>query len=250
MRLAQEHIQRFAGCVGMAEKEQLLHHHMDASVAGVAERDEVSHGVVLSLARNTLPHAVDVVDVELVGCSALAAGVSISRQDSLFVAAERDLRLGAFPVFVAERTALAALDGPRAVDFDLTRLAALLRPGQKRVGQAAINARTDSAARNGASLAPVFFSAPHVQHRASDGPTRKAKPLPRGLGLKCRLASTALLWRVAASRLSARLHLAWAATLDVAAVWLKAKAAIDAIYWPIISLLNHRQNVVRAHANG
>lgn len=250
MRLAQEHIQRLAGGVGMAEKEQFLHHHMDAPVAGVAEGDEVFHGVILRLARNSLPHPVDVVDVKLCCGATFSAGVAIAGKNGLLVAAKGNLGLRALSVLMAERAALAAFNGSRAIDLSLAWLAALLRTRQKRVRETAVDTWPNGSASNRTGFASCVLSPPHVQLGAGYRSACHAEALHGRSRRKGSLAPAALFGRVAASRLPSRFHLARTAAFDVAAVGLKAKAAIDAINGPIVSLFHHRQNVVSAYANG
>lgn len=140
----QKQIQRLARGVGMPEEEKLLRNDVNAPMAGLAKRDEVSHRVVLGRTRDAFSHAVDVVDVQVGGGLTLAARATVTLQHRLLVAAERARGLGFLSVLGAQRAAFCGRQHVSAVLLKLTRLASGLRSRAINELRGAVSALTDS----------------------------------------------------------------------------------------------------------
>lgn len=254
MSLRQKHIQRLARSVGVTEVKQPLHHCMDAAVACAAERDEITHRVVLSIARDAFAHPVDVVDAELFCRPALSAGVAVAGHDGLLVAAKRSLIVKALAsaplVLFTKWTALGCLGGSFATDFKLTRLASRLWASLKRVRHLAVSAGANGPQLDRSGLTSAFRKLPNVQLSARNRAACKAKALNRTGRLKARVAPLANALHVTAARHAPRLHLARSAALKISARRLNRDAAIGALNWLVFRDCSHEQNVVGAFPNG
>ena len=234
----------------MANEQKLVGDRVQPLMAWPAKRDEVFHGVVLSITRNAFSQAVNVVNAKLFGRAAFATFAFITLKNGIFIPAKCASGFRSLSVFSAKRAAFSCLNRHPAIFFNLTRLTAMLRASLERVRQPTIRARAHSSDFNCAGFASSRFKSPHIGFGAGDWAAGVAKLLTGRIGFVFRAASFARFLRVSTSRHSARLHLAGAAAFKVATRWLNLDAAIGAIDRPVLLQFCHRQIVHGAFANG
>jgi len=246
----QKNAQRLKRGVFVTLEEQLFGHHVHAAVACGAKRYQVFDGVVLHGAGDALAHAVDVVDVQIVGGPALSASVPVTSQNNGLVSPERPLFPHPLSVHASHR---ASLNGHQRVSPALlcfTRGASFLRPVCEGKLYAAISAFCDFTKRALAFMSAKVAQVNYVCFRASGWAAWHAENLRCAKRGKATAAALAVLVTIAVAGLLAFLHLARSATLNITALALDSDPAACACNRLVFSGDVHLQNVAEAFSNG